>query len=65
MFKGWTPAWIRLSPNTIIVLCVGFLRLVALLLLLCNPSHSLTALMTYSITLEQLKKSVDWMRGNQ
>lgn len=20
MFKGWTPAWIRLSPNTIIIL---------------------------------------------
>ncbi|GAA6020526.1 hypothetical protein JCM10207_000031 [Rhodosporidiobolus poonsookiae] len=35
MFKGWTPAWIRLSPNTIIVF----------------------------MTLEQLKKTVDWMRG--
>ncbi|GAA5989464.1 hypothetical protein JCM11641_007312 [Rhodosporidiobolus odoratus] len=35
MFKGWTPAWIRLSPNTIIIF----------------------------MTLEQLKKTVDWMRG--
>jgi dicarboxylate transporter 10 len=22
LFRGWTPAWIRLSPNTIIILCV-------------------------------------------
>ncbi|GAA5943552.1 hypothetical protein JCM10213_008900 [Rhodosporidiobolus nylandii] len=35
MFKGWTPAWIRLSPNTIIVF----------------------------MTLEQLKKTVDYLRG--
>ncbi|GAA5878672.1 hypothetical protein JCM8547_005116 [Rhodosporidiobolus lusitaniae] len=35
MFKGWTPAWIRLSPNTIIVF----------------------------ITLEQLKKGVDYLRS--
>ncbi|GAA5843824.1 hypothetical protein JCM11251_001813 [Rhodosporidiobolus azoricus] len=34
MFKGWTPAWIRLSPNTIIVF----------------------------MTLENLKKGVDWWR---
>ena len=25
LFKGWTPAWIRLSPNTIILLFVYFL----------------------------------------
>ncbi|BGP66437.1 hypothetical protein NBRC10512_002497 [Rhodotorula toruloides] len=35
MFKGWTPAWIRLSPNTIIIF----------------------------LTLENLKKGVDYLRG--
>ncbi|GAA5932876.1 hypothetical protein JCM1841_004622 [Sporobolomyces salmonicolor] len=35
MFKGWTPAWIRLSPNTIIIF----------------------------MTLEQMKKGVDYLRG--
>ncbi|GAA5980315.1 hypothetical protein JCM5350_000941 [Sporobolomyces pararoseus] len=35
LFRGWTPAWIRLSPNTIIIF----------------------------MTLEQMKKGIDYLRG--
>ncbi|GAA5830068.1 hypothetical protein JCM5353_000698 [Sporobolomyces roseus] len=37
LFRGWTPAWIRLSPNTIIIF----------------------------MTLEQMKKGIDYLRGSK
>ena len=40
LFKGWTPAWIRLSPNTILILCVAILlALSGGLLTRLNPSY--------------------------
>lgn len=70
MFKGWTPAWIRLSPNTIIILCVSFLRLTLPCTRrqdACDDADAFESACSHtapcSLTLENLKKGVDYLRG--
>lgn len=60
MFKGWTPAFIRLSPNTIIVLSVvvPFALAHSSLLVADFAFHA-----SRSLTLEEFKKLVDKLRA--
>lgn len=62
LFRGWSPAWIRLSPNVSIMRDSRFGICVQLLIILFTSLRHRTQTILIFVTLEKMRVFVDWSR---